>query len=188
MEKYYFTFGSSKQFPYKNTYLVVVASSYGDAVRGFREKYPDVNPGCLNCSDYYDAKQWERVGKYYADQSPAEVIWTETCYGKKPEGYGDLFIFVPEKKQIVLISEGTGDNLLPEDQKQGYVDYIYYEQYELNWNMPEVDGGQVLLKKMLREQYKCMADCIQDVLSMAYGSDMVDCMILAQGELTWQKL
>ena len=90
MEKYYFTFGSWEKFPYQNTYLVVVASSYGDAVRGFREKHPDVNPDCMNCSDCYSEKQWERVGKHYADQSPAEVIWTETCFGKKPEGYGDL--------------------------------------------------------------------------------------------------
>ena len=66
MEKYYFTFGSWEKFPYQNTYLVVVASSYGDAVRGFREKHPDVNPDCMNCSDCYNAKQWERVGKHYA--------------------------------------------------------------------------------------------------------------------------
>ena len=179
MEKYYFTFGSWEKFPYQNTYLVVVASSYGDAVRGFREKHPDVNPDCMNCSDCYSEKQWERVGKNYANQSPAEVIWTETCFGKKPEGYDDLFIFVPEMKQIVRIAEGTGDNLLPEDQDQGYEDYIYYEQYELSQDMPEVDGGQMMLEKMVRDQYRCMADSIQDVLSMAYGSYMYDCMILA---------
>ena len=50
-------------------------------------------------------------------------------------------------KQIVRIAEGTGDNLLPEDQDQGYVDYIYYEQYELSQDMPEVDGGQVMLER-----------------------------------------
>lgn len=178
MEKYYFTFGSSKQFPYKNTYLVVVASSYNDAVKGFRKKHPDVNPDCMNCSDCYNAKQWEQVGEYYADQSPAEVIWTEACFGKKPEGYDDLFIFVPEKNQIIRISEGIRDNLSPEDQEQGYVDYIYYEQYELSQDMAEVDGGQIMLEEMLRDKYMRMADCIQDVLSMAYGSYMYDCMVL----------
>ncbi|MCM1178645.1 MAG: hypothetical protein NC347_00170 [Clostridium sp.] len=179
MEKYYFTFGSWKKFPYQNTYLVVVASSYRDAVKEFRKKHPDVNPGCMNCSDCYSEEQWKEVGYYYADQRPAEVIWTERCFGQKPEGYDDLFIFVPEMKQIVRISEGTGNNLLPEDQAQGYVDYIYYEQYELSNDMPEIDGGQIMLKEMLQDKYKCMADCIQDVLSMAYGSDIVNCMILS---------
>ena len=56
MERYYFTFGSYGKFPYKNTYMIVVASSYGDAVNGFRERYPDVNPGCLNCSGCYSEK------------------------------------------------------------------------------------------------------------------------------------
>ncbi len=181
MERYYFTFGSWEKFPFKNTYLVVVASSFGDAVKGFREKHPDVTPNCMNCSDCYSEKEWEKVGQHYAAQRPAEVIWTETCFGKKPEGYDDLFIFVPEMKQIIRIAEGTRTILYPEDQNQDqdYVDYIYYEQYELNQGMTGVDGGTIILGKMVRDHYRCLADSIQDVLSMAYGSNMVDCMILA---------
>ena len=38
--------------------------------------------------------------------------------------YEDLYIFVPAMKQIIRIAEGTGDNLLPEDIEEGYVDYI----------------------------------------------------------------
>lgn len=82
------------------------------------------------------------------------------CFGKKPEGYDDLFVFVPEMKQIIRIAEGSGDNLLPEDIEDGYVDYIYYEQYELSNNMPEVDGGQILMEEMFRDKYECTADCI----------------------------
>lgn len=178
MERYYFTFGSWSHFPYQNAYLVVVAADYHDAIRGFREKHPDVNPDCMNCSDCYSEKQWERVGKHYADRRPAEIIWTETCFGKKLEGYDDLYVYVPEMRQIIRISEGTGDNLLPEDQDKGYVDYIYYEQYELGIDMPEVDGGQILLEEMLRDKYPCMADCIPDVLDMAYGNCLIDCTIL----------
>lgn len=48
--KFYFTFGSWEKFPYKNTYLIVVASSYKDAVDGFRKKHPDIIPGYMNCS------------------------------------------------------------------------------------------------------------------------------------------
>lgn len=176
--KFYFTFGSWEKFPYKNTYLIVVASDYKDAVDGFRKNHPDITPGCMNCSDCYSEKEWEETGKYYENRKPAEVIWTENCFGKKPDGYDDVFVFVPEMKQIIRIAEGNGSNLLPEDEEAGYVDYIYYEQHELSNGMPEVDGGQILLEEMLRDKYSCMADCIEDVLSMAYGNYLVDCMIL----------
>lgn len=58
------------------------------------------------------------------------------------------------------------------------MDYIYYAQHELNIDMPEVDGGMVLLEKPLRDKYRCMADCIPDVLDMAYGSYMAGCVVL----------
>ena len=155
-----------------------MASSYGDAVRGFREKHPDVTPECMNCSDCYSEKQWADVGKSYLDHSPAEIIWTENCFGEKPDGYGELFVYVPEMRQIIYIAEGTGDNLLREDVKEGYVDYIYYERYDLEQFMPESDGGQIMLKELLRDKYRCLADCIPSVLDMAYGCSTVDCMIL----------
>ena len=97
---------------------------------------------------------------------------------EKSDGYGDVFIYVPEMRQIVRIAEGTGDNLLPEDTEKGYIDYIYYEQYELGIDMPEADGGQIMLKELLRDKYQCIADCIPSVLDMAYGCSTVDCMIL----------
>lgn len=97
----------------------------------------------------------------------------------EPGGYRDLYVYIPGMGQIIRITEGTGDNLLPEDLEQGYVDYIYYEQYQVDAGMPEVDGGIVLLKRMLREQYGCMADCIGDVLDMAYGDCMAGYMVLA---------
>ena len=88
------------------------------------------------------------------------------------QGYGtynDVFIFVPEKRQIIHISEGSGDNLLQEDIENGYVDYIYYSQYGLDTGMPEAGGGMVLLEEMLGDKYRCMEECIPDVLEMAYG-------------------
>ena len=101
------------------------------------------------------------------------------CSGKEPERYGDLFIFVPETRQVIRISEGTGDNLLWEDREKGYVDYIYYDQHELSIDMPVVDGGQVLLDGMFRNLFRCTADCIPRVLDMAYGSDALNYVILA---------
>lgn len=103
----------------------------------------------------------------------------EACPGKEPERYGDLFIFVPEMKQVIRISEGTGDNLLWEDREKGYVDYIYYDQHELSMDMPVAEGGQVLLDGMFRDLFRCTADCIPRVLDMAYGSDALSYVILA---------
>lgn len=116
MEKYYFTFGSWKRFSFQNTYLVVMASSHRDEVKGFREKYPDVDSGCLNCSDCYDEEQWTAIKEHYP-HGPADIIWTETCFGKKSSGYEDLFVYVPEMTQIIRIAEKSGDSLLPEDIK-----------------------------------------------------------------------
>ncbi len=99
-------------------------------------------------------------------------------HGKGVDGYDDIYLFIPVMGQIVRIAEGAGDNLLPEDIRDGYVDYIYYEQYGLGAGMPGVDGGQVLLDRPLRERYCCMAECIPDVLDMAYGDDMVGHIIL----------
>lgn len=82
-------------------------------------------------------------------------------------------------KQIIRIAEGSGDNLLKEDIENGYVDYIYYAQHELSADMPEVDGGMVLLEELLRDKYHCMTECIPDVLDMAYGSCMISYKVLA---------
>ena len=92
--------------------------------------------------------------------------------------YEDLYIFISAMKQIIRIAEGTGDNLLPEDIEEGYVDYIYYEQYELSQDFPEVDGGQVLLEEMFRDKFSCTEEAVEDVLTMAYGNYKIDYMIL----------
>jgi hypothetical protein len=92
--------------------------------------------------------------------------------------YDDIFIYVPDFRQIVRIAEGTGDNLLYEDRKVGYVDYIYYEQHELSIDLPEVDGGQVMLTELLRDQFKSMLECIPKVLDMAYGDADLEYMLL----------
>jgi hypothetical protein len=60
---------------------------------------------------------------------------------------GGLLLFVPERKQFVRISYGTGDNLSSEDIEEGYDDYLYIVIDEFNDGWEEdVDGGQMLLK------------------------------------------
>ena len=94
--------------------------------------------------------------------------------------YDELFVFVPKHREILRIAEGTGDNLLEEDQEEGYVDYIYYEQYSLENGMPEVDGGQVMLKELFREKFRCTEECIPDVLEMAYGTKELEWTVLRE--------
>ena len=43
--------------------------------------------------------------------------------------FDEIYIYVPSKKQIIRIAEGSGDNLTDDDLGQGYVDYIYYETH-----------------------------------------------------------
>lgn len=50
MNKFYFTFGSLEQFPYQNTYLIIIADNLAKAIATFRKKYPDRHPNTVNCS------------------------------------------------------------------------------------------------------------------------------------------
>ena len=92
--------------------------------------------------------------------------------------YDDIFIYVKEAKQIVRIAEGTGVNLLDEDMDEGYVDYIYYDQYELDTQMENVDGGQIMMTELFRDKYKYTEECIADVLDFAYGNSELEYIIL----------
>ena len=77
LKNYYFTFGSSKQYPYKrDQYIVVKAQNKQEAARKYRRKYPNPNAmEILNCADYYCQKEWdERIKQYYNESSPAEII------------------------------------------------------------------------------------------------------------------
>ena len=85
-------------------------------------------------------------------------------------------IFVPKFKQIITISEGNGMNLLDEDMDEGFVDYIYYDQYD--YNLEEVDGGQIMLTEMIQDKYTSMKECIPAVLDMAYGDTSIEYIML----------
>ena len=92
--------------------------------------------------------------------------------------FDTIFIFVPAMKQIVRISEGSGDNLLDEDIEAGYVDYIYYEQHGVAIDFPEVDGGQIMLTELFQNKYKSTKECIPAVLDMAFGDETMEYILL----------
>ena len=94
------------------------------------------------------------------------------------EAYNDIFIYVPTMRQIIRIDEGSGDNLTDDDIAQGYVDYIYYEVYNVQQNLPEVDGGMIMLTELFQNKFKSVKDAIPAVLDMAYGDESIEYIML----------
>lgn len=94
------------------------------------------------------------------------------------QDYEDLFIYVSSCNEIVHISEGDGSNITEEDIEEGYVDYIYYDQYHMLSGFENIDGGLILLTEPFREKYSCVEECIPAVLEMAYGNTGIEYMIL----------
>ena len=58
MLKFFFTYGTSKQFPYQGGWTEIDAPSKGVAQELFRVYHPDVNPGILNCSEIYPEEEF----------------------------------------------------------------------------------------------------------------------------------
>lgn len=87
------------------------------------------------------------------------------------DAFNDIFIYVQAMRQIIRIDEGSGDNLTDDDVAQGYVDYIYYEVYNVQQDLPEVDGGMIMLTEVFQKKFKSTKDAIPAVLDMAYGNE-----------------
>ena len=60
-ESFYFTFGSSSEFPYQDGYLIVKARSKSEAVSIFRSYFPSRKEGVVNCAFIYDQEEWEKT-------------------------------------------------------------------------------------------------------------------------------
>lgn len=57
--KYYFTFGTSEYFPFKNGCVVVEAGTRSEAIDKFNAKYPPRKGSILvNCAFIYDQEEW----------------------------------------------------------------------------------------------------------------------------------
>ena len=102
----------------------------------------------------------------------------EKCTGTIPENFDDFYVFIPSKKHIIVISEGSEDNLLKEDYKEGYRDYINYTVYSLEDDMPEVDGGMMLLKEYVQTKYKNLSECLPDLMDYIYDDSNIERIIL----------
>ena len=59
--KFYYTFGLSPQFPYYRGWVVVIANNRDEADRKFRSRFPDRNPGTLNCAFFYTEESFSKT-------------------------------------------------------------------------------------------------------------------------------
>lgn len=73
---------------------------------------------------------------------------------------------------FVRINEGSGENLLPEDEDQGYADYIMlsFLNYD-GYDFEETDGAQVMLTELYQEKFKTVADVIQHLVDTNWIPD-----------------
>lgn len=74
---FYYTFDSYEGYPFQNGYIIIKAETIREANYKFKQQYQNPrDEDVLNCSDYYDAKAWERILSegYYKDQEPLAVM------------------------------------------------------------------------------------------------------------------
>lgn len=63
-----------------------------------------------------------------------------------------MLIWIKEHYRLITAVEGTGDNLLEEDERQGYKDYMMTAIYEQNHEYLEpVEEGQMMSEKMIAD-------------------------------------
>lgn len=84
----------------------------------------------------------------------------------------EIFVYIPEKKEFMEITKGTGDNLSDEDMSEGYVNYINISTYSFTGDIDspynEEDGGMLLLKKDYTDRYDTNEQVIEDCIQYMY--------------------
>lgn len=64
----------------------------------------------------------------------------------------DMVIIDTKQRCMVVVSEGTGDNLLDEDIEQGYKDYAMLSLYTIDGDeLALVDSGQMMTEKLIAD-------------------------------------
>lgn len=102
-----------------------------------------------------------------------------------PEPKENLIIYIPAYDDIISINEGTGDNLLKEDEEEGYVDYLNYYVFDaedIDYEAQSTDGGMLMSTEYIREKYNSLKDAVPEVLEMLYGTPGIT------PEITWVEI
>lgn len=63
-----------------------------------------------------------------------------------------MLIITKDTEKLITIVAGTGDNLLPEDETEGFVDYVMTSIYEVDGeDINLIDSGQMLSKTFIED-------------------------------------
>ena len=87
---------------------------------------------------------------------------------------------------FIRISEGSGDNLLPEDEEEGFVDYINidgleYDGFEgFNECYDHVEGGMALLTELYQEKFNSPSMVINYLIEAEWIPDVKYTVLDAQ--------
>lgn len=61
MQKFYFTYGTDRGYPFRGGWTLIEAPDLNTAIQIFRAFHPDrQGSGCLNCADYYRGDRFEQ--------------------------------------------------------------------------------------------------------------------------------
>lgn len=113
----------------------------------------DSQDGLWSAGECNEAAKWlsmfgvnlsyETVQPMIEGKSPVKMKMKGT-FPDDDLAYDDLAIFVPEKKELISLCKGIGNNLFADDVAEGYVDYINYTRRDMQEGMEEIDGGMML--------------------------------------------
>lgn len=85
---------------------------------------------------------------------------------------GNILIW-NERVGFVRINEGTGDNLLSEDEVNGYVDYIMLDFMEYDgMELIETDGAQAMLTELYQEKFESETEVVQYLIDTDWIPDV----------------
>ena len=63
-----------------------------------------------------------------------------------------MLIITKDTEKLITIVEGTGDNLLAEDEADGFVDYVMTSIYEVDGeDINLIDSGQMLSRTLIAD-------------------------------------
>ena len=81
----------------------------------------------------------------------------------------DIVIIDKENDLLIIAKEGTGDNLLEEDERQGYRDYAMVGVYQIDGTeLNEIDGGQMMSECMIADlSYNDYAERVMDFVGVS---------------------
>jgi hypothetical protein len=77
-----------------------------------------------------------------------------------------------EQVGFIKINEGEGSNLFPEDEAQGYVDYIMMDFIEYDgYDFTETEGAQVMLTEMYQDKFESPEEVVKYLIDCGWIPD-----------------